>query len=1074
MSFCKSIRYKSTRQLMKYIFSLLFVIISTNVFAQEIAENKIITISGMPSNAPYCYTDSKGKLGGYIPNVVKVIMEDAGLSYQFVPNKQEPMYHYNSIAEEDEFINVADLYMTEVISNKKRAVFYYSIPYLTIEFYILSKKGNSYRGVSDFVGKSFGVTKNHSSEARVLVAKEDNGRLISDTIITFPTLSQGLESVAKGEVDYLQVSEQCLITHKDEIKELELEVNYSNYPALDVAIASKDKELIAKINKSITRLRGKGTLEYLFAKYVLGNSYLRLEIYFYWIIAIGIVVILLLLFVIHICRRIIRHKVKAIKEIDGKLSHALKVAGSYIWEYTYGSDAISVISGGTENMDIDFSAPDKQFENVHPEDREIIRTAMVDLHSSKIKKVDVIIRLRDTKGNFHWMRDIIDKIPTKDGYQLIGSCQNVDDKVKLQMKMEEERKSFMFIADSAPMGIFIKDSETQKILYHNQAALNVFEVKDADKVDNFWNYIHSENTLETVKQSDKMVFEKEGDVSYGLNITFLSGKEKFLYVIKRVITFEDKPRLLVMVFDYSEQVKLEMSKQMIDLSKPLIKAYTWSYDVQSHTYTYGSGYDTEDRHISRVLKKELEMETFMHPEDWVNYSQEIYRLAEVRDGDSHIKFRTNVEDGKDFVWWESYMRSETKTQNGQAYTVIYGCNLNIDKQMRNEIELKRAKEKAEESERMKSMFLSNMSHEIRTPLNAIVGFSSLLSEAEGTERDEFASIIRMNSEILINLINDILDLSKIEAGLALNIESLNFAQFFNDISSSLMYKHNNPDVEFIVENPYDTIICNIDKNRIGQVITNFTTNAIKHTTKGHIKVGYTYCDEGLELYVEDSGRGIPADKQHLVFQRFQKLDTITQGTGLGLSIVAAIVHKMDGEYGFESQEGVGSRFWARIKPDITDLGQLKESEQSISYRTIERDENTTDSKKLNILVVEDVLSNFVLIEKILKAYNLTHVKNGKEAVEHVKQGGFDFILMDMRMPIMGGIEATKEIRKFNKHIPIIAITADAFDADRVAALEAGCNGFHSKPLNKKELLKDIERLAENAIGGGNSLKIRRL
>ena len=1029
----------------------------------------------MPSNAPYCYTNSDGELDGYIPRVAKAIMEDADLPYKIVSNTMEPMYHYNSINEREEYLNIDDLYMTGVISNSKRSTFYYSIPYLTIEFYILSPKGSSYCGVSDFAGKSLGVTENHASEARMLASRDDRGgSLISDTIITFSNLPDGMKAVAKGEVDYIMISEQCLTTQKVLIKELELEVNYCNFPPLDIAISSKDQHLIAKINKSIYKLKEAEVFNKLFSKYVLLDTRSTLEKNLYWTIVFACAIIVLLLVIIFNCRYIIINKVKTINIVNRKLNYAIEASDVFIWEYMHGTNVINAIVGDKKRKDIDFSHPDKQFKNVHPEDREIIKNAMADLHSSKLLKADITIRIKDQNEHYRWMRNIINKLPNKGGYQLIGSCQNVDDNIRMQKKIEDDRRSFRFIADHAPIGVFVKDPDTQNILYHNNAALDIFEVKDTDKVNNFWNYTETLGTLEVIKQSDDKVFETGDSTTLTLHVTLKSGKVKLLYVNKSLITFENKQCLIVMVFDLGEQMKRETNSLLLDLSKPLIKAYTWYYDGRTDTYIYSSGYDTKDHRIARHLDEASKTGVFSHPDDKEHLLQEFRRLIKNSAGDSQVKYRANIENKGDYEWWESYMRAETKTQNGQTFIVIYGFDINIDKQTRNEIELERAKVKAEESEQMKSMFLANMSHEIRTPLNAIVGFSSLMPDVSSKEQAEFVNIIKMNNEILLNLINDILDLSKIDAGLSFNIESIDFPQFFNDLTTSLIYKQSNPNVEFIVESPYNTIMCNIDKQRIGQIITNFTTNAIKHTEKGHIKIGYAYTDGLMEIYVEDTGRGVPQDKQHLLFQRFQKLDTITRGTGLGLSIVAAIVQKMEGEYGFESQEGIGSRFWVRIKPDVTNIGTVRKSNESISYKVVNKSASKVENNRLNILVAEDVQHNYMLIERMLDDCNLTHVENGKDAVASVKQNNYDIVLMDLAMPIMGGLEATKEIRTFNKNIPIIAVTAFAFETDKAAAFSAGCCDFLSKPIDNAELRKTIEKAIDTTHESDKYLHINHL
>ena len=237
-----------------------------------------------------------------------------------------------------------------------------------------------------------------------------------------------------------------------------------------------------------------------------------------------------------------------------------------------------------------------------------------------------------------------------------------------------------------------------------------------------------------------------------------------------------------------------------------------------------------------------------------------------------------------------------------------------------QIRLEEEKEKAQQADKLKSAFLANMSHEIRTPLNAIVGFSNLLPDAnDEDEKREFIDIINSNSDQLLNLINDILDLSKLESGvLELRFEPFDMSVFFDNLMVTLRQRLTNPDVEFITENPYKKCMVKADKMRMAQILTNYITNAIKYTPSGFIKAGYVCENGGIRLYTEDSGIGIAREKQHLMFQRFEKLDDFAQGTGLGLSICKAIADACDGRVGFTSEKDKGSIFWAWI-PSLADI-----------------------------------------------------------------------------------------------------------------------------------------------------------
>lgn len=244
----------------------------------------------------------------------------------------------------------------------------------------------------------------------------------------------------------------------------------------------------------------------------------------------------------------------------------------------------------------------------------------------------------------------------------------------------------------------------------------------------------------------------------------------------------------------------------------------------------------------------------------------------------------------------------------------FGVARNINNLMEAQQRLKDETQRAEESGKMKAAFLANMTHEIRTPLNAIVGFSDLLPVVEGHEdRMEFIRIIRNNCDMLMRLINDILEASNIGQALAIQPEEVDFAKVFDDICQTLAQRVDEAGVQFIKDNPYDTFPATLDKGRIQQVLTNFTTNAIKYTHQGHIKVGYRQQEGGIYFYCEDTGAGIPKDKQKAVFERFVKLNDYVQGTGLGLSICKAIAERCEGKIGVTSEgEGHGSTFWMWI------------------------------------------------------------------------------------------------------------------------------------------------------------------
>ena len=344
-----------------------------------------------------------------------------------------------------------------------------------------------------------------------------------------------------------------------------------------------------------------------------------------------------------------------------------------------------------------------------------------------------------------------------------------------------------------------------------------------------------------------------------------------------------------------------------------------------------------------------------------------------------------------------------------------------------------AKEKAETADRLKSAFLANMSHEIRTPLNAIVGFSHLMTIADNAEDEKlYSDIINQNSEILLQLINDILDLAKIEAG---TLEYIRYPMDLGELCRNVYEMHKDrvqTGVVLILDNKDTSLIINEDQNRIMQVVTNLITNAIKFTFKGEIRFGFEVREEYIDFYVKDTGMGISEEKIKMIFERFVKLNTFVQGTGLGLAICRVIVEKLGGEITAESKLNEGSTFRFTIPykagKKIPESGKAMKCPES----------GSTGPRKVlqrrTVLVAEDVDSNFVLIKNMIgKDYTLLWAKDGFEAVEMYKQFQPDLILMDIRMPIMDGIQATEKIRTISLTVPIVAVTAYAFYTEQQQA-----------------------------------------
>ncbi|MHB9138517.1 MAG: PAS domain S-box protein, partial [Victivallaceae bacterium] len=417
-------------------------------------------------------------------------------------------------------------------------------------------------------------------------------------------------------------------------------------------------------------------------------------------------------------------------------------------------------------------------------------------------------------------------------------------------------------------------------------------------------------------------------------------------------------------------------------------------------------------------------------------------------------------DGQEQHFWLS-VNAEPLMLNGRKHVVV--AIDDITDRKNSEAELVKAKERAEESDRLKSAFLANMSHEIRTPMNGILGFTELLKEPKltGEEQLQYISIIEQSGERMLNTINDIINISKIEAGqMEISISETNINEQIEYIYAFFKPEVEQKGMSLSFKNPLpakDAII-KTDREKIYAVLTNLVKNAIKFTFTGSIELGYEKKGEFLEFFVKDTGIGIPQDKQKAVFDRFVQVNPSDkrafQGSGLGLSISKAYVEMLGGNIWEESEVDKGTVFYFTIPynhaPDYKD--------------TISRDTaveaNICPLKPLKILIVEDDEKSEMLITLTVRKFckELLKAKNGIDAVELCRNNpDLDLVLMDIEMPGMNGYEAARQIRQFNDKVIIIAQTAYALTGDQQKAIAAGCNDYIAKPFRQAALIAMLQK-----------------
>lgn len=749
-----------------------------------------------------------------------------------------------------------------------------------------------------------------------------------------------------------------------------------------------------------------------------------------------------------------------------ELSMALTAGGLTSWSYDVKTQILS--SSHQNNTIGEQTTLEEMLHRTQPEHVPVITKMFDDIINRRIEKSEITVRNTDLQGNIQWtnVHAIAQKYtPHGEVAVIAGSQKNITAEYEFNQEIKHLIKQNDLIMNNMSSALVYVASDFRVIWE------NVSKVFQGTKQSNYYKKgtycytsfnrdtpcencvmqqaIHSRKSMSQEHTSESSIVEITANPIIGKN-------NEIEGVVMKIDNITEKKEIIQ---------NLKKAEQEASATNKLL--YTILDNLPCSIFV--KDVDDDYRYI---ISNKLLCEKLGLPEKEVT-SKTDYQIFPTKeeadkyrsdDIDTIENNQTKILNGEEVTMKDNIMISYTiKTplinvdQNNKR--LLVGISMDITESHKAYQELAAAKKKAEESDRLKSAFLANMSHEIRTPLNAIVGFSELMQSCDDPEeKAEYMRIISTNNELLLRLINDILDLSKLDSGIAqLHISQFDLAQFFNELSATMRQRITNPDIEFITRNPYQSCIIETDKTRMVQVWTNFMTNAIKYTVSGHIKMGYEYVNEGIKLYVEDTGIGISDDKKVKLFQRFEKLDTFAQGTGLGLSICKAISELGGGEIGFESEEGKGSLFWSwkPLKATIIHKTSCNESifAEAGSKLDITDVEKCLKGRNCKILVAEDIDNNYLLVKSILKEFDVSRAINGAEAVEKVKQEHYDIVLMDMKMPVMDGIQATREIRKFNNQITIIALTAHTSGSNKQEALNAGCNHFLTKPTSKTKLFQ---------------------
>ena len=686
-----------------------------------------------------------------------------------------------------------------------------------------------------------------------------------------------------------------------------------------------------------------------------------------------------------------------------------------------------------------------------------------------------------------------------------GLVRDITERKKTEDALKENEAKLSTIIEHSPNGIYVID-DNEKVILINEAIIKIIGYPKNEILNQpIKKFIDKENLQMVVERYKKRLSGEKVPSHYEFNVIRKNGEKRIVEISSSAVKEKTGKSIIVAhMEDVTEKRKYEKAQQFLyniskisltEISlknylgqihqelKQLMKAdnfYVALYDSANGKYSFPYDVDEYDdfdglenikldgtvtdyvRKTAKgqIITKETEREIKKKEKiKIVGQPAPVWLGAPLMNASGEVMGVIAVQDYKN-------PKAYTKLDLELLEIVANNTGVFIER-VKNIENLKKAKEKAEESDRLKSAFLANMSHEIRTPMNGILGFTELLEDSDFSvkEKTEFISNIRKSGDRLLNTVNDIIDISKIETGLVkialqeinVNEQIKNFCQFFKLEAEA-------KGVELTYSNSLqeEPVIIKTDENKFGSILTNLIKNAIKFTDEGSIQVGYEIIRKGhtdfMRFFVKDTGIGIPASRQEAIFNRFVQADIgntrAFQGSGLGLAISKSYVEMLGGELWVESVEGNGSKFYFTLPyhktetvaaPGKKELSQKKQGTKN-------------DHKKIKILIAEDEKFAIDYLSIVLKkgTNEILYAKNGVEAVELChSHPDIDVILMDVKMPVMDGYEATRKIRKFNKEVIIIAQTANALSGDKKEALETGCNDYISKPIKKEALLAMI-------------------
>ena len=912
---------QATARIRRLLSLCLLVVLSSTVAAKDFfgfTEDHPLVIVSDWDFRPYEFINSKGKPSGYNIEALDLILNRLEIPHRFV---------------------LQEWYLCVEMFERREADLIHALNYQYKEHpYVRTKNYINYytlRVARRMDTPPLRSIKNLDESDTLLLKRNDYADLRIEEEIQEPVFTKGylspkdaLTEIRRGHFKYLIWGE---IPLSRKIKELTLDsilLDEIDIPAGELRIIGYDKDLLDAIDDEYARLDQSGEMEIIRDKWFHPEKIHDEASPIALLLLAGIAVVGIIAFLLS---RLITLRVKAAvaksEEVNNMMMQALSMGEYLVVEYDIAKDLItnrhgSLISGGKMTLD-DFVS------RLATEEKDDFRQHVANLTSGTETQWAIRIRWNTASSGFPVWRYLngyaITEFENGEPRYIVSTLKDVTEEVEQERTNTELSNKYRTIFEKSlvAMSYYDKDGwlidlndkmrdlcnfDEEKEAFYRRANMfdNVFFKGEYDKSSQdifhccFHFHLPEVGINKYIESHIRPVINDKGETVYYIVTSRDITADHDMY---QKLHMHD--RKLLEANDIAAEYEHRLYYLLEECSM-----FIWHYNPQAQIIRY-----------AQSLQGESYEETLTDFFAGVNEDEREGAIQKVLECTSQQKpysavHRYNYTPLDNKTSWYAISGMPTYDKNGN-FVEYFGMARNMTTLMEAQQKLKEETARAEDSGRLKAAFLANMTHEIRTPLNAIVGFSDILQMVDTQEeRMEFIRIIRNNCDMLLRLINDILEASSMGQALAIEPEDIDLSKVFDDICQTLEQRVQK--VAFIKDNPYDTFPAHLDKGRIQQVLTNFVTNAVKYTHEGHIKVGYREEDGGVYFYCEDTGAGIPKEKQAAVFERFIKLNDFVQGTGLGLSICKSISERCGGRIGVSSEgEGHGSTFWLWIPREIS-------------------------------------------------------------------------------------------------------------------------------------------------------------